>query len=163
MKKIVMPLTLILLVICGCASTKIEMNISKWMFDDSLNYDAVEKQLGEPDLSTDKVLEYSDWQLNNDISGTLSFKKLEDSDISIHWKFTTTINGKQYNSLHDTLKTHFKELTKYHETKTQDGISCIFLTSYDAPNYDDYVYSIRLSYLNDRVTIEWGSITSPKQ
>ncbi len=168
MKKAILLIVICILLTTGCAQ-KESINIDKWMFDPKLGKEEVVNKLGVKSNTSD-IFPLDNWELLNDISGTLSFEIIEQNNPELectHWDFSTAMNESKYNTIHEYLKDNFTELEKRHQTQTPNGIECIFMTTYDAPkqNNDDYdaVYSIILRSNDDTITLEWGSTKSPKK
>ena len=155
MKRICLSL-LVLLLVCGCSAKKSGINISKWMFDKSLNAAVIEKKLGTPSEGTDNFqIIYDDYDLYNGISGRLRYGL--DSE---NWSFSAQVPEKQYDAIYESLKSTYTEMDEkdISDLDSYLGVYKQFMMT-SGPD-DKYLYAISLQYIADQATmiLNWGGI-----
>ena len=162
MKKLCFVL-LIVPIIAGCSNSKPDqLNITEWMFDNTLSINDITEKIGDPDIKLRNSIIYNNWSICNDITGTLAFEHQNGDqyvpDFS-HWVFTFEPNEKQFEELHGILESNYHE-SNFHESKFPDGtIQCNFYTPYKSPYNDGTTYTICLINDDDTIQVVWGSTT----
>ena len=150
---------------CGKSNNK-EINISEWMFDNTLSVEDVEKKLGSSKMPDNNSVDYYNWEIYDGITGSLKFHKIKESndmpELS-EWIFESKLDDNQYNSLHDAIGSIYSESKTFHQTPSDNYVFCGFATTYDSAFDDGTVYTIALDYYNDNtVIVSWGSLIGSK-